>query len=145
MERKIKNSTFTQNLRLLRSFHSLTGEEAANKIGMSMYTIYGHEAGTNNMNIDTFEKYCKMYNVTPNELLGWEEVQYRRSSVYEITHASTKKNMITSKDLLPAMEEGKQVFLVIKTEERKPCMDMPISEILKALENGAELEVGEQE
>ena len=56
-------------LKELRLKHKLTLKEVADKIGKTPKTIQLYETGVINISLEVFIDLCKLYNISPNELL----------------------------------------------------------------------------
>ena len=62
-----------ENLKVLRVMFGLSQKDLANKLELSQNTIYNWEKGKVSPSADILEKVCGLYDVTPNQLYGWEE------------------------------------------------------------------------
>lgn len=66
---------FPENLKKFRIKAGLTQEELAKKLGKTKNVISNWERGENRPDAETIAKICAILNVTPNELLGWNEIE----------------------------------------------------------------------
>lgn len=66
-------SVLSENIKKFRIFRRITQQEVANSIGKSKSVISNWERGDNQPSPDEVEKLCSLFNVTPNEMFGWEE------------------------------------------------------------------------
>lgn len=66
-------SVLSENIKKFRIFRRITQQEVANSLGKSKGVISNWERGDNQPSPDEVEKLCSLFNVTPNEMFGWEE------------------------------------------------------------------------
>ena len=59
------------NIKKFRILSKLTQEELASKLGKTKNVISNWERGDNKPDTDTIEAMCKIFNITPNEIYGW--------------------------------------------------------------------------
>lgn len=68
-----------ENIRNFRNFRRIKQQELADKLGKSKSVISNWERGENSPDLESIEKMCKIFKVTPNELFGWEvNPEYKR-------------------------------------------------------------------
>lgn len=58
-----------ENLKLARKKTNLTQQQVADSIGISRQAISQWESGKSTPDVETLQLLCKLYNITPNELL----------------------------------------------------------------------------
>lgn len=63
----------SDNIRNFRTFRNIKQQELADALGKSKSVISNWERGENSPDVETIERMCRIFHVTPNELLGWEE------------------------------------------------------------------------
>lgn len=63
-----------KTIKALRQEQGMNAETLADKIGVSKANEYRYENGTiKDIKTDIMLRICKVLNVSPNELLGWNE------------------------------------------------------------------------
>ena len=60
------------NIKNFRIFRGITQQELATRLGKSKNVISNWERGDNSPNPDEIEKLCKIFEVTPNQIFGWD-------------------------------------------------------------------------
>ncbi len=65
-------SILNDNIRKFRDLRRLTQKEFSDRLNKSRNVISNWERGENSPDPDTIEQICKILNVTPNQLFGWE-------------------------------------------------------------------------
>jgi len=83
-------SKLPENLRKYRIQAGLKQEDLAQQLGKSKSVISNWERGENRPDADTIAKICAILNVTPNELLGWNEIENEEGQA-----SATDQNNIT--------------------------------------------------
>lgn len=68
-------SKLPENLRKYRKLAGLRQEDLAKKLGKTRSVISNWEKGINRPDAETIAKICAILNVTPNEILGWDEIE----------------------------------------------------------------------
>lgn len=93
-----------ENIKNFRTFRQIKQQELADMLGKSKSVISNWERGENSPDLESCEAMCKIFNVTPNELFGWEQnsdyVAYlRRQEEYQqkLKELKTQKNIIEKK------------------------------------------------
>lgn len=66
-------SKLIDNMKTLRVMFGLSQKALAQKLEISQNTVYNWEKGKVSPNADLLEKICGLYDVTPNQLFGWDE------------------------------------------------------------------------
>lgn len=72
MNDEILNTSVGENIKNFRNWRGITQQELADYLDRSKSVISNWEHGTNSPDVESCRKMCKLLNVTPNELLGWE-------------------------------------------------------------------------
>lgn len=72
---KRTETKFPENLKKFRIKAGLTQEELAKQLGKTKNVISNWERGENRPDAETIAKICAILNVTPNEILGWDEIE----------------------------------------------------------------------
>lgn len=65
-------SKISENLKLIRLIRGYSVRQVAQKVERSPGTISNWENGKISPDVDTFAQLCELYNVPPNQILGWE-------------------------------------------------------------------------
>lgn len=60
-------------IRMCRMMRGYTQQEIANKLHKSMNAVSNWELANTSPNVDDMVKLCKILEITPNQLCGWEE------------------------------------------------------------------------
>lgn len=66
-------SKVNENIRNFRKFRGLSQESVAKQVNRSTNVISNWENGVHSPDLDACEELCRIFNVTPNELFGWED------------------------------------------------------------------------
>ena len=61
-----------ENIKNFRIFRSIKQQELADALGKSKSVISNWERGENAPDVESCQKLCQIFNVTPNQLFGWE-------------------------------------------------------------------------
>jgi transcriptional regulator with XRE-family HTH domain len=61
-----------ENIKNFRIFRNIKQQELADSLGKSKSVISNWERGENAPDVESCQKLCKIFNVTPNQLFGWE-------------------------------------------------------------------------
>lgn len=84
----IKNNDIGKKLKTLRISLNLTQEELAQKLSIKRETIHKYENGIiKNIKYETIEKLAKIFNVTPQFLLGLSEKEIVIPSVEDLKNS----------------------------------------------------------
>lgn len=62
-----------ENIKNFRSWRGVTQQALADYLDRSKSVISNWEHGTNSPDVESCKGICKLLNITPNELLGWEK------------------------------------------------------------------------
>ena len=97
-------STISENIKNFRTFRGIRQQELADKLGKSKSVISNWERGENSPDIDSCVELCKILQVTPNELFGWDlNIEYDKwlgeqtQILLEINKLTDKKNALDAK------------------------------------------------
>ena len=72
-------STISENIKNFRTFRGIKQQELADRLGKSKSVISNWERGENSPDVESCAQLCKILDVTPNELFGWEmNLEYDR-------------------------------------------------------------------
>lgn len=72
-------NTIGENIKNYRTFRKMTQVELGAAVGRSKNVVSNWERGDNTPDLDTLEKICRVLNVTPNQIFGWEPcLEYER-------------------------------------------------------------------
>lgn len=66
-------SIINENIRKFREMRRMNQKQLAEKLHKSRAVISNWERGENAPDPDTVEQICKIFNVTPNMIFGWEK------------------------------------------------------------------------
>lgn len=72
MDNKIKRllAYYVKTLRIMRGY---TQQEVADKLHKTTNAVSNWELGNTSPPVDDLVELCKMYNVTPSQILGWDD------------------------------------------------------------------------
>ena len=62
-----------ENIRDFRKFRGLSQKELGQMLNKSTNVVSNWENGLHSPDLDTLEKMCRLLNVTPNQMFGWEK------------------------------------------------------------------------
>lgn len=62
-----------ENIKNFRTFRGIKQQQLADALNRSKSVISNWERGENSPDVESCEKMCKIFKVTPNELFGWEK------------------------------------------------------------------------
>lgn len=65
--------TIRENIRNFRQFRNMTQVELGKALGRSKNVVSNWERGDNEPDLDTIAEICRVLNVTPNQMFGWEK------------------------------------------------------------------------
>lgn len=66
-------SKLSENIKILRVMSGLSQKELAKKIERAQNTVCNWERGKVSPDADTLEVLCGLFDVTPNQLYGWDK------------------------------------------------------------------------
>jgi transcriptional regulator with XRE-family HTH domain len=105
-------SALNENIRKFRELRKLTQKQFADRLNKSRNVISNWERGENSPDPDTIEQICKILDVTPNQIFGWEPcpdyeryLQKKRAINKKIEELNNKK-----KEIEEALEEAKKLL-----------------------------------
>lgn len=58
---------------MLRKMNNLTQQDIAKRLGKSVNAISNWELGNTSPPVDNLVDLCKIFDVTPNQIMGWDE------------------------------------------------------------------------
>jgi len=97
-------SKISDNLRLIRIIRGYSVRQIAQMVGRSPGTISNWESGKISPDVDTFAKLCNIYNISPNELIGWvdcdeimEFIESQSKMLNEIERLKAERTEIDNK------------------------------------------------
>lgn len=64
-----------ENIRNFRKFRGITQKQLAEALGRTKAVISTWENGLHSPDLESCEKMCRIFSVTPNELFGWDECE----------------------------------------------------------------------
>ncbi len=64
-----------ENIRNFRKFRGITQKQLADALGRTKAVISTWENGLHSPDLESCEKMCRIFSVTPNELFGWDECE----------------------------------------------------------------------
>ena len=100
------------NIRNFRKFRGLTQEQLAYALGRSKAVVSNWEHGTNSPDLESCETMCRIFEVTPNQLFGWED----------------------NPEYLQWLEHNKQLEIELeKLKQEREAMDKRIQEYTKRI------------
>lgn len=105
-------SALNENIRKFRELRKLTQKQFADRLNKSRNVISNWERGENSPDPDTVEQICRILEVTPNQIFGWEPcpdyeryLQKRKAINKKIEELNNKK-----KEIEEALEEAKKLL-----------------------------------
>lgn len=75
------------NIKKFRCFRNLSQRKLAEKLDKSINTVANWERGLSSPDINTTVDICKALDITPNELLGWEENKEYEAYMIDVMNA----------------------------------------------------------
>lgn len=85
--------TVNDNIRNFRKFRQMSQKRLGEALNKSTNVVSNWENGIHSPDLDTIEQLCKVLNVTPNQIFGWEEnPEYRlhQEKLKDIQHKIDK-------------------------------------------------------
>lgn len=83
-----------ENIRKFRELRRLTQQQFADKLSKSRNVISNWERGANSPDPDTIEQICKILEVTPNQIFGWEPCPDYETYAKKIEGLKNKLNAV---------------------------------------------------
>lgn len=71
-DREIKH-LMAYYIHMLRIMRGYTQQDVSNKLGKSVNAISNWELGNTSPPVDDMVELCKMFKVTPNQMIGWDD------------------------------------------------------------------------
>lgn len=80
----IKNpfDRFSKNLTEFMKTNNITQTQLADKLNTTQATVSRWLSGAHQPNIDTFGRICIVFNISPNELIGYDEMSKEGAKQY---------------------------------------------------------------
>ena len=113
-------SRVNEFIRCFREFKGITQHELAVRLNKSKNVISNWERGDNSPNLDEVEKLCEIFEVTPNNLFGWDpyppyiEYLHRKEKINQQLMDKEKRR----KELLKQLAEVTNEIDIIRSEIR---------------------------
>lgn len=79
--------TLSENIKTFRTMRGLTQLDLAVKLHRSVGAVSNWEKGVNAPDVDTIEEICRILDVTPNEIFGWNENKEHSDYMAELNDA----------------------------------------------------------
>lgn len=103
-------NTLGENIKKYRLKSKLTQEELASRLGKSKNVISNWERGDNKPDADIIEEICLIFNISPNQIYGWEKQPQ--------TIAAHFDGDTYTEDELQRIEEYKQLLLAARNNKK---------------------------
>lgn len=71
-QRKYKR-LMAYHLHMLRLMRGFTQQDVSNRLGKSVNAVSNWELGNTSPPVDDLIEICKMFDVTPNQMMGWDD------------------------------------------------------------------------
>lgn len=107
-----------ENIRNFRTFRQITQGQLAELVGKSKNTISNWERGDNFPDPDTIERLCEIFDVTPNQIFGWDKLPELEEFLRD-----QREKAETLARLRKKQDELKKEILQIEREITKQKMD----------------------
>ena len=86
----------TENIKYLRSLRGFTQADIAEKLNKTKGAISNWENGLNFPNPDEVEKLCKIFDVTPNQIFGWDAIPELEQYISAMTEKNERMEQLQS-------------------------------------------------
>lgn len=110
-----------ENIRNFRTFRRIKQQELADMLGKSKSVISNWERGENSPDLESIEKMCRIFKVTPNELFGWDQNQEYLKYLKDLEDYQTKINALRSEMI--ELEKEISMYEQLKYEAAPPFLD----------------------
>lgn len=77
-------------IRMLRTMRGFTQQDVASKIGKTTNAISNWELGNTSPPVDDMVEMCKLFKVTPNQIMGWDECPELMDYIAKTENAAQK-------------------------------------------------------
>ena len=77
----------SENIKTFRNMRGLTQTELAVLLHRSVGAVSNWEKGVNCPDVDTIEEICRILEVTPNEIFGWNDSEEQHQYLEELNEA----------------------------------------------------------
>lgn len=111
-------SALNENIKKFREMRRMNQRILAERLNKSRAVISNWERGENSPDADTVEQICKILNVTPNMLYGWD-----RCPDYEKYSDQLNKLVDQENQISEEIERLNGKLLKIKSERRKMMLE----------------------
>jgi len=121
---RLSMKTIISKLKELRSSRGLTGEEVARLLGKSgNHVVSRIESGETNLSLETFEKLCKIYDVSPASLFGESKSFSKKKGFFDrVSYRAEEKEIAEELKarLLPVLKDLRKLGTLQEKLGRKP-------------------------
>ena len=123
-------SKINENIKNFREMRRLTQKRFSEMLNKSRNVISNWERGENSPDPDTIEEICKILNVTPNQIFGWEPCPDYERYVSQLNRLVDQENQINNEIIRLTNEllKIKTVRKKMMSEDSMSIMDLPIEE-----------------
>ncbi len=70
-----RKKILSRNIKMYRMLREMSQSDIAKRLGKSINAVSNWELGNTSPSVDELYELCKIYNTTPNRLIGWEECE----------------------------------------------------------------------
>lgn len=95
-------------IKMLRVMNGLTQQEIADRVSKSINAVSNWELGNTSPSIDDLVELCKIYEITPNQICGWEDIPELNEYLSRKENADAVINELKQKKL----EIEKQIKMI---------------------------------
>ena len=105
-------SALNENIRKFRELRKLTQKQFAERLNKSRNVISNWERGENSPDPDTVEQICKILEVTPNQIFGWEPCQDYERYLEKMNAIKSKIDALSRKksEIESELEKARQLL-----------------------------------
>lgn len=89
MDKSVKH-LMAYYIRMLRTMRGFTQQDVASKIGKTTNAISNWELGNTSPPVDDMVEMCKLFKVTPNQIMGWDECPELMDYIAQTENAAQK-------------------------------------------------------
>ena len=89
MDKSVKH-LMAYYIRMLRTMRGFTQQDVASKIGKTTNAISNWELGNTSPPVDDMVEMCKLFKVTPNQIMGWDECPELMDYIAKTENAAEK-------------------------------------------------------
>ena len=123
-------SKVNENIKNFREMRRLTQKKFSEKLNKSRNVISNWERGENSPDPDTIEEICKILNVSPSQLFGWEPCPDYERYLNQLNELVDQENKINkeivrlSSELIEVRKRRKKMMM----EDPRSLLDLPPEE-----------------